>query len=183
MMKRILFIICNIIVFSINTWSQTIASAVNTAEYTVTNTLVITCTGGQVGELAPGICYEIKTNGDINPPDASGNFNVGFMSWNIIGQVGTSITIAFNLPERASDALSGSSLPITYSPFDGMFDNSGAGDGLTGNAFDVRVPYTNFLGMTGSADVYVAYRICAPGNIPAGDYLANFYGIVSISGL
>jgi hypothetical protein len=183
MMKRILFLICIIIVLPINMWSQTIATAVNTAEFIVSNPLVITCTSGQVSDLTPGMCYEIKTNGDINPPDASGNSNIGFMSWNIFGQIGATITLAFNLPDGAFDPLSGVSLPITYGPFDGIFDNTGAGDGLTGNAFDVRVPYTNSLGALGSADVYVAYKICTPTNIPAGDYLANFYGIVSISGL
>jgi hypothetical protein len=182
-MKKLMFLLVVMFALASVAVAQNIATAVNVAEFTVTNGLVVTCTGGQVGDLAPGLCYDVKTNGDINPPDAAGNTNIGFMSWNATGQIGGLVTVSFNLPTQAYDPNVGVGLPITYGPFDGVFDNTGTVDGLTGNAFDVRVPYSDYIGANGAVDVFVGYRICVPVNAPAGDYFANFYGTFAATGL
>jgi len=182
-MNKFMFLLVIMFAFASVALAQPIATAVNVAEFTVTNELVATCTGGQVADLAPGMCYDIKTNGDINPPDAAGTTNIGFMSWNVTGQIGGLVTASFNLPNQAYDPAVGVGLPITYGPFDGLWDNTGTIDGLTGTAFDARVPYTGYIGAAGAVDVFVAYKICVPPNAPAGDYFANFYGIFAATGL
>ena len=182
-MKKFMFLLVVMFALASISLAQPVATAISIAEFTVTNELIATAAGGQVGDLAPGMCYDVKTNGDINPPDAAGTTNIGFNQWNVTGQIGGMVIASFNLPNQAYDPAVGVGLPITYGPMDSVWDNTGTVDGLTGVAFDVRVPYTGYIGAGGLVDVFVAYKICVPANAPAGDYFANFYGIFAATGL
>jgi len=184
-MKSFIFVVFVVGVLALTSMAsaQNIATAVNQAEFTVSNPLVVEAESAPAGELAPGVVYYIATTGDINPPDAAGNTTLDPLLWTITGQPGGRVTVTFNLPDRFADPDVGADFPITYGPADGLFDNTQAGDGLTGDVFDPRVPYTDFVGSGGAADVYLAFRVSPPANLPAGDYFANFYCTVAATGL
>lgn len=184
-MKSFIFVVCLVGVLALTNMAtaQNIATAVNIAEFTVSNPLVVEAVSAPAGELAPGVSYYFATNGDINPPDAGGNTTLDPLLWTVTGQAGSRVTVTFNLPDRFADVDVGADFPIIYGPADGLFDNSQAGDGLTGDVFDPRVPYTDFLGSGAAADIYLAFRVNVPANLPAGDYFANFYCTVAATGL
>lgn len=158
-------------------------TSVNTVTMHVVNTLSVSGGVNVQFDVAPGSQYSIHTDGGATPPLQDGTQSVEPLVWHIDGAPGSRVTVIFNLPIGFHSIATGTSIPLTYGPGDGLFDNTGTGDGLTGDAFNPIGTFNDFLGSDGHADVYLAYNFFVPTNAPAADdYIASFAMTCAVTG-
>jgi len=193
MMKRILFIICNIIVFSINTWTQTIASSVNTPEYTLSNTASaqgyasgaatiigtvtegLTIDGSEVAlgdDLTQGQCYTLSPDGFRYPPVAGAETDVvnDAPLFILTGNPYDFVEVELILPAfMYGDA--GSRISLSTWTYGYNFDGGGIDAGFI-NQGPVTGPFLVEIG-TATSDIYVGVKACVPTGAMADGYLGT----------
>ncbi len=175
----LLLVLCSFVVLG---QPQSVTS-MNTVTMHVVNTLTVSGGINVQFDVNPGSQYTIHTDGGATPPLQDGTQSVDPLVWHIDGAPGSRVTVIFNLPMNFQSISTGVSIPMTYGPADGLFDNSGTGDGLSGTAFNPMMTYNDFLGADGRADVYLAYNFFVPTNAPAADdYVATFALTCAVTG-